>query len=103
MSQVESSKRHYLKNKSQRIADVKTRKDDVRAKVNVLKETSPCTDCEVFYPHYVMHFDHLKDKTREISKAITYGWSFSRILIEIEKCELVCANCHAIRTWNRIH
>lgn len=46
-----------------------------------------------------MHFDHLGDKLFEISDSLTY--SIDRILREVEKCELVCANCHAVRTYNR--
>jgi len=47
-----------------------------------------------------MDFDHLKDGT-PISKGVTNGWGKQRLLAEIEKCELVCANCHRIRTSDR--
>jgi hypothetical protein len=66
-----------------------------------LKTGKPCTDCRVVYPYYVMDWDHLSDKKFQLSR-IRYC-SKERILAEIAKCELVCANCHRIRTWNRRH
>ena len=61
------------------------------------KESRPCMDCGKFYPACVMEFDHQKDKTRAISRMLSA--SAKRIYIEIEKCELVCANCHRIRHY----
>jgi len=55
------------------------------------------------YPHYVMQYDHLPDFEKEfsISKAIMGGYGKKRILTEMGKCELVCANCHFTRTYKR--
>ena len=64
-----------------------------------IKETSPCTDCGNYYPYYVMQFDHLRDKSFNI--ASNTGKSKKILLDEIDKCEIVCANCHAVRTHNR--
>ena len=51
-----------------------------------------------------MHFDHMKssEKIDKVS-AIIHTSSLDTILKEIEKCELVCANCHSVRTWKRQH
>ncbi|WP_134745488.1 hypothetical protein [Microbacterium sp. Root53] len=63
----------------------------------------PCSDCGE--PDLVMlEFDHLPgtDKKFDISRAVgasTRSWR--AILTEIEKCEVVCANCHRRRTANR--
>lgn len=67
--------------------------------ISKLKESSPCVDCGKFYPACVMDFDHLGDKKFGISHSLTR----SREVIEreIAKCELVCSNCHRIRTHNR--
>lgn len=63
----------------------------------------PCADCGVQYPPYVMSFDHLpgSGKHSNISSMGTY--SLDRIAAEIEKCEVVCHNCHAQRTHFRRH
>lgn len=66
------------------------------------KQENPCVDCLEFYPYWVMDFDHLRDKNFSISQmARSRGASMDVLLEEIEKCELVCANCHRTRTHFR--
>jgi len=50
-----------------------------------------------------MQWDHLPGtaKKREVSNMVLRGFRRRTILEEIAKCELVCANCHAVRTFNR--
>ena len=54
------------------------------------------------FPVFVMHWDHLPgmDKVSEISSMLGH-FSREAILAELKKCELVCANCHVMRTVNR--
>lgn len=97
-----SVKRHYDSNK-QYYADKAARARIVlREFVRELKHMKPCTDCGLPYPFYVMHWDHLRDKVDQIDRIIQKTGSKRRVLEEIAKCELVCANCHAARTWNRM-
>ena len=60
----------------------------------------PCTDCKSEYPYYVMQFDHLEDKKFNLSR-MANRCTWEQIKKEIEKCEVVCANCHAERTHGR--
>jgi hypothetical protein len=66
--------------------------------LNALK-SRPCADCGVQYPPYVMDFDHLRDKKYNL------GWAknlaVDTILAEAAKCDVVCSNCHRIRTHGR--
>jgi hypothetical protein len=48
-----------------------------------------------------MDFDHLHSKFKSISRLVSNGMS-SALEAEIAKCEVVCANCHRIRTHNRM-
>lgn len=67
-----------------------------------MKEGRPCADCKVVYPHYVMDFDHVRgEKVKNLSKLVNSTYTWRLVEIEIEKCDLVCSNCHRIRTWNR--
>ncbi len=68
--------------------------------VDKLKSNS-CTDCGKKYPPYVMHFDHLPKYKKIIEIGQMRCWGIEKIKTEIEKCELVCANCHAERTHKR--
>lgn len=72
-----------------------------RELLNKLKD-APCADCKVKYPPYVMEWDHISDdKVKSVSRMLREG-SVYRLVREIEKCDLVCANCHRERTWNRL-
>jgi hypothetical protein len=63
---------------------------------------NPCVDCGQTYDPVVMQFDHITGtKVRNISDMVGSGYGKDRILLEISKCDLVCANCHAIRTKSR--
>lgn len=67
-----------------------------------IKESSGCIDCGEKYPHYMLEFDHLPEHEKlgsPIYMARTYN--MQKALDEIEKCDIVCANCHKIRTWQR--
>lgn len=64
----------------------------------------PCTDCGIQYPSYVMEFDHLEErgaKEFDISKARKVAGSMQRLRAELAKCEVVCSNCHQVRTHQR--
>ncbi len=75
--------------------------DKNRAAVREAKD-KPCADCGIHYPYYVMEFDHLDSGAKHfnISAGVTCA-SYDRIIAEIAKCEVVCANCHAERTHRR--
>jgi hypothetical protein len=52
----------------------------------------------------VLQFDHVSsDKTANVSKLVGQGYGWSTIEKEIQKCEVVCANCHARRTAQQWH
>ena len=82
----------HLKDQSQRRADLANW-------VDTFKDV-PCTDCGVKYPPYVMDFDHLPqyEKLFPIGVLVNKRLSKQTILEEINKCEVVCANCHRERT-----
>jgi len=68
------------------------------------KTNNPCKDCKNQYHPWAMEFDHInKDKTCCISEMMHKRSSLKRLKKEVDKCELVCANCHRIRTYNRIY
>lgn len=71
--------------------------------VNTAKDR-PCADCGVKYPFYVMDFDHRpgSDKINDVALMTRSNWSLEKIKKEIEKCEVVCANCHRIRTFGHL-
>lgn len=71
--------------------------------VNWLKELKahPCTDCGIQFHHAAMQWDHIPGEPKSANISNMVDHAKSRILAELDKCELVCANCHAIRTFER--
>lgn len=91
------SKAHYEQNKGYYRAKRRESRDRRRAIVRSAKE-KPCADCGVRYPYYVMQFDHRGGKSFTISQ----NWHKVRLTVlvaEIAKCDVICANCHAVRTY----
>lgn len=106
----EASRKYYLKNKDkvlaqrrERRAEIsasnRTRRAEVQQRVRKVKEVTPCADCERSYPWYVMDFDHITGKKiANVAKLVSNGYSWEVVKIEIDKCEVVCSNCHRERT-----
>lgn len=103
--------REYRKNnkkpktQSERASNVKSHRlfvEKQRAFVWGLKR-APCVDCGQCFHPACMDFDHLpgSGKVLDISKMVSQGLSQSRLESELSKCQLVCSNCHRLRTFNR--
>lgn len=106
--QAAKAKEYYEANKPKRLqqiaANVKRFRANLKAEIDEVKASTPCTDCGRCYPPYVMEYDHLPgfEKVNNVSTLIGQtNIKKSRIYDEIGKCELVCANCHRVRTHNR--
>ena len=72
-------------------------------KIRQYKEAVGCTDCKQKFPHYILEFDHLPGVEKLGSpNEISRKYSWEKAVQEIDKCDVVCANCHSIRTWKRM-
>jgi hypothetical protein len=84
---------------NQHLAICKKYLDSRRAIIREAK-SKPCSDCYITYPYYVMDFDHVRGiKKNDVAKMCSS--SIEALKTEIAKCEVVCANCHRIRTQER--
>ena len=91
----------YLAHRDEIRITEQARRIDLRVWMQSLK-MGPCSVCGHTYDPVAMQFDHTgDDKTAAISRLVSHRAGKSRILAEIAKCELVCANCHAVRTARR--
>lgn len=68
--------------------------------INALKLERGCADCGYREHPAALQFDHVRG---EKLFPLSAGRHRARrlVLAEIEKCDVVCANCHAIRTVTR--
>lgn len=98
---------HYLAHKGdyirRAVAQVSRRRDENRRQIYAYLLTHPCVDCRVADP-LVLEFDH-RDPSAKLKPvalmAVRMRWA--RVLIEIEKCDVRCVNCHRRRTAKQFH
>lgn len=91
---------HYQSNKGTYAARNVRYKEETRQLIRTLK-SKPCVDCKRNYPWPCMQFDHVaSDKSENVSTLAGHGAKL-KALAEAGKCEIVCANCHALRTATR--
>ena len=103
--QIAAARRHYDQNK----AKIKARArafNKVRAREFAAliegHRARPCMDCGIRFPSACMDFDHVRDKKSfTIADLKNSGISMERMREEIAKCDVVCSNCHRIRTHLR--
>jgi hypothetical protein len=76
------------------------RGQEIKAFVQQQKVGLSCKRCGISDAR-VLDFHHLdkSSKDRGLSYAYSQGWSNERIVREIAKCEVLCANCHRILHW----
>lgn len=92
---------HYLRSYDRRKPMIRASAASIRKRntevVNKAKDV-PCADCGIKYPSYVMDFDHLDPALKIKNVSLLKAHSLEKLYAEIAKCEVVCSNCHRIRT-----
>ena len=73
---------------------------DRQARLRTYLLNAKCVDCgEDRWK--VLEFDHVRGKHKNIAYLVSRGYSWDTIMREIEKCDVVCGNCHRLRTLER--
>lgn len=91
----------YRKNREQHIAACKVVRQNlverVQRKVYDYLCAHPCVGCGEDDP-VILEFDHRRNKEANVSSLVNQGCSWARVLREIRKCQIRCANCHRRKT-----
>lgn len=97
----EYNKMYYENHADQRRAGFRQHWSERTALVANLKSV-PCADCGGTFPPECMDLDHrdASTKFKPVSRMLSY--SESRLREEIAKCDIICSNCHRIRTHKRM-
>ncbi|MGC2234561.1 MAG: hypothetical protein WA584_00180 [Pyrinomonadaceae bacterium] len=67
------------------------------------KKTLECVRCGENHSATLTFHKDRSDKSFEIGNAIRFGVSLKRLIAEIKKCEVLCANCHAKEHWRNLN
>jgi len=95
---------HYQRKKDYYKLKAAERQQKIREWLFDLKSTLKCNRCSED-DFVCLDFHHIDPKEKEIgiSEAIRQGWAKDRILKEVDKCEVLCANCHRkLHSYNKI-
>jgi len=97
----ELARDHYEANKDKYKKRRQKVVEETRRYVQELKESNPCSDCGQHFHYCVMDFDHVRgEKKFNVSQTGRFS-NLGAVKLEIAKCDLVCANCHRVRTFRR--
>lgn len=82
------------------------RTDGAHAITNELKLRAECIDCKRPYEvehRHGFHFDHLPGETKIscVGEMVKKSYKVEEIVAEMKKCELRCASCHFVKTYER--
>lgn len=88
---------HRVRTETRRVPSQNPYRQTLMARLVELKK-APCADCRGTFDPKAMEFDHTtEDKVTCVSEC----WSWAKMQEEAAKCDLVCANCHRVRTHDR--
>lgn len=101
---TEQARENYRANPERYAKLAIQRNEELKKRIRQLKNV-PCVDCGQSFDPVCMDFDHLPEftKSMDISLMMRHRFSWEKILAETRKCEVVCANCHRLRTKARGH
>ncbi len=100
----EYGKKWYQDHKQLVIDRKKKRQEDIYNWFRRYKSALSCMDCGISHPA-LLQFHH-RDRTEKsftISNVISRARSVKQITNEMEKCDVLCVNCHAKRHWRETH
>lgn len=100
----EQVEKWYIKNKEGHLKNVQARKrrfrQEVRQYVWEYLLNHPCIECGEKDP-VVLEFHHRYGKDKAVSVMVAGGYPIEKIQAEIDKCDVLCANCHRRKTMKQ--
>lgn len=92
---LKCTKKYQAEKYKEQKEDIKKYMSTLYKYVNNLKRKSGCLYCDENDPVcLVFHHRNSEEKEMAISRAIASKWKLERLQKEINKCDILCANCH---------
>jgi len=95
IKQKQAQREHYLRNKEEFYERVIRRRKKAREWIDEYKSDLKCIFCGESDSR-CLDFHHLEDKDDTIAQMISEGTTIERLKREIDKCDVVCSNCHRV-------
>ncbi len=93
----EYQRQWHLKHKERRLAAAKERRNKICDWYRDYKSKLSCERCGFSHPAALdFHHKDSEQKESEVNQLLRNKMTVERILAEIAKCEVLCANCHRI-------
>jgi hypothetical protein len=91
------NKQYYEANGDSRKRQIMERQHMLRDVIQAHKIAKGCARCGYNKSARALQFHHRDKTTKEhnIARMVTQGRSLGKIMQEVEKCDVICANCHA--------
>jgi hypothetical protein len=89
----------YALNRAHAKEKVESRRREIDRWFREIKSGLKCSKCPENHPGCLQFHHRGADKEVNVSRAVGDGWSKERILKEISKCDVLCANCHNKLHW----
>ncbi len=91
----EYRRKWYLQNRDHAKEKIKERKRKIKTWLSNYKKELICQSCGENHIA-CLEFHHRESQNKDIilARVVNNGWSLKRIQIEIDKCQVLCANCH---------
>lgn len=83
----------YYRNQSEEVKKSRERKQKTRALIREFKAGKHCSRCSENDPR-ALDWHHKDPKSKLFAISVGESWAMEKVIIELKKCELVCANCH---------
>ncbi len=92
----------YPEHRKDRIQETKDRRAELQEWYTSYKATLHCKNCQEWRSECLQfHHRDPKQKLFNVGQWVRNGVSLETLKAEIEKCDVLCANCHAIETQNQ--
>lgn len=77
------------------------RRHEMRTMIDEAKNKA-CVVCGIQFHFAAMQFDHVRGvKKFDMAYALSAAKSLEALVDEIAKCDVICANCHAVKSHNQ--
>lgn len=102
----EAYRKWYYKSKENRNKVIKRsakKKLETKQWLVEYKEKLGCSKCNEKHPAALDFHHENDDKEFNVAEAWSKGYGKDKVLAEISKCIVLCANCHRKEHWNKTH